>query len=717
MFGFVRPDLRRLVNDGGRHRLGAPVAVLRAAGPVLVAIFLATLAAAVASASRAAETASAWYVTEQGRVRLVSGVDSIGPDATVPLGLDFDLKPGWKIYWRSPGDAGLPPELDWTGSENLQSAALGWPAPRRFAVQGLETVGYEGRVVLPITARLVHVGTALRLRAALHYLTCSNICVPHATHFVLDLAAGPGGPSADAALIARYVAREPRHEETPDLAIRSAQVIPGAHPALELYATATPRLHDPDVFVEGAGDVFGAPRVEVGPADSETILRIPVSLSGSTVDRLAGKKLRVTLVDDGRGLATTLVPMLGTAPPGWGFLARILGIALLGGFILNFMPCVLPVLSLKLLGIAGGGGQARGRLRLGLIASAAGVVASFLALAGIMIALRAAGVAVGWGMQFQQPLFLIFMMALVTLFAANLWGLFQVPLPGALADWGGAGQGQGVLGNFLTGAFVTLLATPCSAPFLGTAVGFALAAGGTETLLIFVAMGMGLALPYLAIAAMPRLVGWLPRPGHWMVVLRRVLGVALAATAIWLAWILAAESGPVAAAAALVLIAAMPAVLYLLRGIEARAAVVAALLALAFLIPAALPAPPPAAAAADDGIWQPFDPAAITGLVNQGRTVFVDVTADWCLTCKLNERLAIDTPAVKRRLAAAGVVAMRADWTRPSPRIARYLEGFGRYGIPFNAVYGPALPQGRALPELLTPDEVVSALEHSRKGG
>ncbi|MGH6990617.1 MAG: protein-disulfide reductase DsbD family protein, partial [Stellaceae bacterium] len=357
--------------------------------------------------------------------------------------------------------------------------------------------------------------------------------------------------------------------------------------------------------------------------------------------------------------------------------------------------------------------------RLGLIASAAGVVVSFAALAGVMIALRAGGAAIGWGMQFQQPLFLIFMMALVMLFAANLWGLFEVPLPAALAEWGGAGQGQGLVGSFATGVFATLLATPCSAPFLGTAIGFALAAGWAETLMIFLVMGIGLALPYLAIAAIPHLIAWLPRPGHWMIVLRRVLGVALSATAAWLAWVLAAESGIAAAAAAFVLVAAMPLVLYILRRIQARAAVVAALLALAFLVPVAVPAParPAAASAAADGIWQPFDPGAITRLVAQGRTVFVDVTADWCLTCKLNERFVIDTPAVKRRLAGAGVVAMRADWTRPSTRIADYLEGFGRYGIPFNAVYGPGLPAGRALPELLTPEEVVTALDQSRKGG
>jgi suppressor for copper-sensitivity B len=706
MYGFVRRELRQCVN-AARRLAGAP--------PLAACAVIAALA--LVGNARAADSGSSWYVTDQGRVRLIAGVDSIGRQSQVPLGLEFDLKPHWKIYWRSPGDAGFPPQLDWTGSRNLKSATLGWPAPRRFSVQGLQTVGYEGHVVLPIVATLARAGQALDLHAALRYLTCSNICVPHRTDFSLDLPAGAGGPSGGAALIARFVAREPGHQQTAALAIRSALVLPGSHPALELFAAANPPLRAPDVFIEGAGDLFGAPTIRRGPGENETVLRVPVSLAKGTADRLVGRRLRITLVDGDRALQTTLSPSLGAAPRGLGFLLRIIGIALLGGFILNFMPCVLPVLALKLLNVARTSGKARAHLRHGLLASAAGVVVAFVALAGIMIALRAGGVAVGWGMQFQQPLFLIFMMALVVLFAANLWGLFEVPLPGAIAELGGAGQGHGLIGSFVTGMFATLLATPCSAPFLGTAIGFALASDSAETLLIFFTLGAGLALPYLAIAAIPRLVAWLPRPGPWMIVLRRVLGGALTATALWLAWVLAAESGGAAALAALVLIAAMPAALYLLRRVQARTAVVAALLALAFLIPAAVPAPPRAATVRDEGIWQPFDPGAIARLVSEGRTVFVDVTADWCLTCKLNERLAIDAPAVRRRLAAKGVVAMRADWTRPNARITRYLEGFGRFGIPFNAVYGPALPRGRALPELLTPDEVVSALDRSRKGG
>ena len=700
MVGFVRIGKRR-----GRIRLLTPVLYL-----------LFALGALGVALPAAADTASPWFVTDQGRVRLVSGVNSVGgADTTVPFGLEFDLKPHWKIYWRSPGDAGYPPRIDWAGSGNLRAAKIAWPAPRRFAVLGLQTVGYEGHVVLPIAASVAQPGRALDLRAALSYLTCNDVCIPYDTKLALALPAGDGAPSGDAGLIARFVAREPSHQQTPALSLREAAILPGSHPELELRVAASPPLSAPDAFVEANGIEFGAPQIVSRDGD-ETVMRIAMTGPRARRSDIAGERFDVTLVDGDRALETAALPRLGVPVPDFAFFTRMIGIALLGGLILNVMPCVLPVLSLKLLGIAGTAGRERRRIRSGLLASAAGVIAAFLVLALATVALRAGGVAVGWGIQFQQPLFLIFVMAVVTLFAANLWGLFEVPLPSAVAQWGGADRGRGLIGNFAAGAFATLLATPCSAPFVGTAVGFALAAGAATTLAIFVAMGVGLAFPYLAIAAAPFLVAWLPRPGRWTILLRQILGVALAATGIWLAWVLSEESGAVAAIAATVLMIAVPVALYLLRHLQARGAAVAALVALAFLIPAALP-PPPRAAQTADGFWRPFDPAAIQKLVSGGNTVFVDVTAEWCLTCKLNERVAIDTPSVRRRLSAAGVVAMRADWTRPSGEIERYLHGFGRYGIPFNAVYGPALPEGRALPELLTPDEVAAALDQSRKGG
>ncbi len=419
----------------------------------------------------------------------------------------------------------------------------------------------------------------------------------------------------------------------------------------------------------------------------------------------------MTLVDGERAMAGTVVPSQGSPAIDLAALWPMLLVALLGGLILNVMPCVLPVLSLKLVGALEHGERSLRAVRVGFLATAVGILLSFLALALAMVALTRAGVAVGWGMQFQEPFFLAAMVALLTLFAANLLGLYEVPLPRALADR----AGSAALGNVATGAFATLLATPCSAPFLGTALGFALAAGPVEIIAIFFALGIGFATPHLVVAAVPRLTRLLPRPGRWMLMLRRVLGVALAGTALWLIMVLAAEQGREAAALVGALMIALIAVFGRLSAGAIRRVAAACLLVAALAVPAVTTAPLAAADAAA-GLWRPFDPAALGALVHDGRVVFVDVTADWCLTCKVNERLVLDNAAVRDRLAAPGVIAMRADWTRPDAAIVAYLRRFGRYGIPFNAVYGPGAPAGVALPEILTTDAVRAALRQAAGG-
>jgi|SRR5580658_1870129 suppressor for copper-sensitivity B len=683
----------------------------RAAGGWWVRAALGLALLLLALPARAEDGASPWFETDQGKVRLIAASPETGGSATVELGLEFRLAPHWKIYWRSPGDAGFPPRLDWTGSTNLADAQIQWPAPRRFSVQGLETLGYTDTVVLPIRAQLARPGAPLELHAALSYLTCAEICVPWDT--VLSLAlpvhAGAAHSSVFAATIARAAAHVPGDGRAAGLELRSASLVPVKPALLELRVkTATPLLA-PDAFPEGPNGVaFGAPRLAQDDIPGEALLRLPVFGDRAAIDALVGHPLSVTLVDGERALEATVTPEAAPPPADFGWLLSILPLALLGGLLLNVMPCVLPVLSIKLLSVAGQGGKSRGAVRLGFIATAAGVLLSFLALAGVMVALKSAGLAVGWGMQFQEPLFLIGMVALLTLFAANLWGFFEVPLPQWLAGLASAGEGHVLLGNVATGAFATLLATPCSAPFLGTAIGFALAAGPAQIFVVFLALGIGLASPYLLVALMPRLVLWLPKPGRWMLGLRRVLGLALAGTALWLLSVLVAQTGWRAALAVGALMAGAAAALWLLRAPQARRAVPAALFAAAFLVPALLSAPPPAGAA--DAFWQPFDQAAIDRLVGEGHVVFVDVTAEWCLTCKLNKELVIAAPDVNARLMAPGVVAMRADWTRPSDVIAAYLRGFGRYGIPFNAVYGPHAPHGLALSEILTSDQVLAAL-------
>ncbi|MEW5729681.1 MAG: protein-disulfide reductase DsbD domain-containing protein [Pseudomonadota bacterium] len=632
-----------------------------------------------AGMARAAEPgASDWAVNDAGQVRLVSATTATGDAASLRLGLQFDLKPGWKIYWRTPGDAGYPPKLDWSGSENLGTPEIRWPAPKRFVLAGLQNHGYADEVVLPVDVPVARPGEPARAVARLDYLACAQICVPMEAELALDLPAGPAAPSAFLHDIGRFDALVPGDGARHGLAVERLEAV-GDGDAAFLRATirsATPLEH-PDIFVEPPEVAsFDQPRVSLSEAGRVAVIEAPV-VPGTLQRPLVGGPVTVTVVDGIRSLEASLTPTPGSgaalapqpAEGGLAVLAGMLGVALLGGLILNLMPCVLPVLSIKVVGAIGHGGAQRGHVRAAFLASATGIVASFLALAGAAVAVKAAGQAVGWGIQFQQPAFLAVMIAILTAFAANLWGLFEVPLPAFLTKGGNGRPHHTLFGHFLSGAFATLLATPCSAPFLGTAVGFALARGPSEIVAIFAALGVGMAAPYLAVAVWPAAAQKLPKPGPWMITLKKVLALALVGTAAWLGSILVTQAGP-------------------------------------------------GTPAADGGTgklqWVAFDEAAIPRLVGEGKVVFVDVTADWCITCKVNKAAVLDGDPVTAMLSGPATVAMRADWTKPSDAIARYLASFGRYGIPFNAVYGPGAPHGIPLPELLTEAEVLAAVERAK---
>jgi suppressor for copper-sensitivity B len=685
---------------------------------LLAAIFL--LLAPVAALAKAGPSDSNDHV----ETRIVAASNAVGDGGVVRLGLHFRMASGWKIYWRSPGDAGFPPQVDWAGSENLASASIDWPVPERFSVFGLETLGYEDEVLLPVTATLERPGEALHLAAFVRYLACKEICIPYEARLGLDLPAGAAGSSQEAGLIDGFAAKVPGPDTGRGLVLKSAILLNrGGEPVLQVALGSDAALTAPDAFVEAPdGAVFGKPVAAIDASGHRAVLELKGA--GAKAAALDGRSFTVTVVDGDRFLERQLDFRLGDplAPPIPAAveapevaLWHILLLAVLGGLILNLMPCVLPVLSIKLLAAVGHGGGSPAAVRAGFLATAGGIVVSMLAIAAALSGLKAAGLAVGWGIQFQQPVFLAFMLVVITLFACNLFGLFEILLPQRLSSMAlAAGGGSSLGGNFLTGAFATLLATPCSAPFVGTAIGFALSRGMADIFAVFAALGIGLALPYLAVVAFPRVATTLPRPGPWMVTLRRVLALALVATGGWLLSVIAAQIGTEGAVLLGAMMLLIGAVLALRRLPGSRlgryAGVAVAILAVAALaLPVFREPAPPAVHQRAAGQWQVFDPVALRRIVDGGGTVFVDVTADWCLTCQVNKKLVVDQGDVADWLARDDVVAMRADWTRPDPAIAAYLAGFGRYGIPFNAVYGPRAPDGIALPELLTTEIVLDA--------
>jgi suppressor for copper-sensitivity B len=394
-------------------------------------------------------------------------------------------------------------------------------------------------------------------------------------------------------------------------------------------------------------------------------------------------------------------------------------LGVLGGLILNLMPCVLPVLSIKVFGLVREAGAARAAVTRAALAIAAGILFSFWTLAALAAGARAAGELVGWGIQFQNPGFVAFLALVLLFFALNLWGVFEIPLPAALANRLGATAGHsGPAGHFAAGLFATLMATPCSAPFLGTAVGFALSQPAWATFAVFTAVGLGMALPYLVLAAAPGALALLPRPGAWMDTLKKAMGFLLVGTVVWLLYVMGAQIAPERLAFVEGALLAL-ALFTWLRGQARRAfpralataGVVACAAATLFLAATAV-----RGAAGHERVtpsllaWTPFDEARAVELADGGGLVFVDVTADWCATCKVIERVVLETEEVAALFERHRVVAMRADWTNRDDRIAEFLARFGRYAIPFYVLYRPG-EEPHVFGELLTRSAVVEAVE------
>ena len=660
---------------------------------------------------RADAASSETVTTEAASVRLITAEDGVAPGAqSLSAGLSVTLGDGWKTYWRSPGEVGLAPEIDWTGSENVASAEILWPAPSRFRAFDIENYGYAEAVTFPVRIVLEDPGAPVRLRASVLLLVCSDICIPLTADLALDVLPGGGVDAIAADEIALWSSRVPPEVASEALSVRAA-ITAGA---LTVSATRDAGWLAPDIFPELVdGVTFGAPDTRLS-ADRRTVwTRMPVMGEPPSDAALALTFADGTYAATVSGVDANAPP---PAPPGaeTGGLLWTIALALLGGLILNVMPCVLPVLSIKLGAAITAQDQSLMRIRSGFLVTALGTLAFMWALAGVTVLAQSIGYTVGWGMQFQNAFFLIAMVFAVGLFAANVAGAFEIVLPSGLMTRLDGADGPGYVGDFAAGAFAAILATPCSAPFLGTAIAFALTGGAGDVFVIFTALGVGLALPYLLIAAFPAAIRVLPKPGRWMLAVKGVLGVLLAGTVVWLLWVLAGVTGLlVAGSVALLLILAVAGIWALQTGRLSRHWVVpVAAIALGFATPVILPAADRPVLAAD-AMWVVFDREDITRRVAAGEVIFVDVTADWCLTCKANKALVLDRAPVADRLASDAVTAMRADWTRPDPEIAAYLEHHGRFGIPFNVVYGPGAPDGIPLSEVLTPGGVTDALDRA----
>lgn len=614
--------------------------------------------------------------------------------------LDVALQKGWKTYWRSPGEGGIAPAIRW---HQPVEATWRWPTPERFDVAGITTQGYHGDVSFPI---ILHGKVPERLDGVLTLSTCSNVCVLTDYPFSLDLTSSTGGD---------FDYAYSRAMGTLPLSSGLTSSLSARYAAGKLTVTAQRDAgwQEPSLFIDGMDDVdFGKPAFSV--RDGSLVASVPVTDSwGEAAPNLSGKQLSLVLADSGQAQESSLTIGQSASAPEFS-LGWVLLMALAGGLILNVMPCVLPVLAMKLGTLMQTERQGCGQVRRQFLASVSGIVASFLALALMMTVLRLGNQALGWGIQFQNPWFIGAMALVMVLFSASLLGLFEIRLPSGTSTFLATRGGNGLAGHFWQGAFATLLATPCTAPFLGTAVSVALAAPLPLLWGIFFAMGIGMSLPWLLVAAWPGLAQKLPRPGRWMNVVRVALGLMMLGSSLWLLSLLGVHIGilPVITLGVVLILALLLATAWRYRwqtALRAGALAFVAAGAVAFVT-----ASGGENSRHDRVNWQPLSEQAIARAQAENKRVFVDVTADWCVTCKANKYNVLLRDDVQDALSAPDVVALRGDWSRPSASISQFLTTRGSAAVPFNQIYGPGLPQGHVLPALLSRDAVLTALSDAK---
>lgn len=627
--------------------------------------------------------------------------------------LEVNLEGEWKTYWRSPGEGGVSPILDWSQSSNISGLDWYWPTPAFYETSGVMTLGYKHDVVFPMLLTFDDINQPITFSGKLTLPTCTNICV--LTDYDLDLAP-ISLTDLETDINAQHLYQQglskvPAKSKLTNIIASSFDV---ESQVLQLQISHQGGWENPQILVDGeqiTDDYLSQADIAIND-DIVTATYQVTNWLGKT--DLVGKEISITVsdtlfahevsavVDDNallKNSSTSIVSMI--------------IFALLGGLILNIMPCVLPVLGMKLNSMVASAHSSKRTVRIQFLASAAGILTSFWLLASGLLLLKFTGSAIGWGIQFQNPFFIGFMVIITALFTANLLGFFELRLPSRFSTSIASKGNDSTLGHFIQGMFATLLATPCSAPFLGTAVAFALGASVFEMWMIFTFLGLGMALPWLLFALFPGLISFMPKPGAWMNKVKILFGLMMLLTTLWLLSLMAPFVGNLVTF--MIALSLLVFFLFFIAKKHGQKTVIIILAAVvltssATLMIGSLTAKHWATPLEDNLNWVPLDQQSINEYVKQGKTVFVDVTADWCITCKVNKIGVTLQDPVYSALQQENVITVKGDWTKPNDVVTDYLRSHQRFGVPLNVVYGPNAPQGIPLPVILTSDDVIDAL-------
>jgi thiol:disulfide interchange protein len=678
--------------------------------------------------------------TDNVRAELLADVAAVKPGEPFWVGLRQTIRPKWHTYWKNPGESGLPTEIKWTLPPGVKADPIVWPAPHRFDIGGVINYGFQDEAVLLVRITpSADLGTSpLKLAAEANWLVCEDVCIPEDGKFELSLpVTATGGPAPPA---------------TRAIFDKARQNVPVASPWPARYGIA--KSGDPTLIIEAKGlkadtirEVYFFP-AEWGPIASMAKqsarigadgIRIPLKRGDAKAAlpaELAGTLVLTEKTGDGEvkqafDVSAKLDPAFvppsslaaaeGSEPLS---LVEALLFALLGGLILNLMPCVFPVLAMKAAAFVRLAGHERSAMRRDGIAYTAGVLVCFAAMAAVVIAIRASVGEVSWGFQFQSPIFSLLIAYLFFVVGLNLSGVFEIG-----GRFAGVGQGLaargGTTGAFFTGVLAVIVATPCTVPFMAAALGFALSQPAPQTVAVLLALGLGLALPYLVLSTTPALQRLMPRPGPWMDRLRQFLAFPMYASAVWMIWVLTQQTGAdgvIYALGGMILIAFA---IWLLRigsgaslALWLRRGLAAAAVLLAFGAALKLEDGPATAASASGGPmagvnfdgWERYSRERLNQAVAAGKPVFVDFTAAWCITCLVNERVALETAAVRHAFEQAGVVKLKGDWTNRDPEITSSLKELGRAGVPLYLFWAPGAERPKILPQVLTESLILSEL-------
>jgi len=673
--------------------------------------------------------------TYQGRelvkATLLADTSAVVPGKPFTAGLLLRMAPGWHTYWKFSGDAGLPTEIKWKLPPGWKAGEIEWPIPLKTNDPGdIQTYGYQDEVLLmqEITPPPVIDDSVVKLAAEVNWLVCEKICIPGSANLQLELPTSTTSAAANTELFARYRQLLPQGWPGSNVATANWSRVGSA---LRLTVTSATIANYPsaDFYPLPQGNtIVGHPKVE-SRKPNEIVFRIPIesadknllSMQGLIVfaqHENANDRIAWQIVSPSISSATTSAPVRGTI--------TFLFFGFIGGLILNLMPCVLPVISLKIFGFIQQAGQSRQKILRSGLAFIAGIFVWFIGLALLLIGLKAAGREITWAFQFTNAYFVLFMSVVVLIFALNLFGVFEISLPqtttrGLL----GATERKGEAGSFFQGVFATILATPCTAPFLGTALGFAFSQSPAIILSMFLAIAAGMSAPYLLLCAQPAWLRFLPRPGPWMLHVKQFMGFLLLATLLFLLYVLGAQRGLEGAiwASSFLL---MVSIACWMKGAffspvnSAKVRVITAITMSILLVASGVyfigdkfnAAKLGPADSQLPGEWQAFTPERLQAELAQGHSVFVDFTAAWCLTCKFNEKSVLESAAVREAFQRHGVVKLKADWTSGDPAITKLLQQFGRPGVPLYVLYPGKSEEPIVFPELLTKSIILDKLEN-----